>query len=97
MHDSVPIEFPKGPYTRPDLALWHFHYMNAAERRRRYENVCALDWELAGIPVRQRTYLADIQGDEGGPDKKENLTGEPFRLQSVDDFLKETGNRYSKW
>jgi len=87
MHCSLPRELCGIPMIQPGIALWHYGFMNA-ERRLRTNTI------MRRADSEPRDYRWPLQGDPGGEDKSVNLTGEPFRLQSVDDFL--VGKPYSR-
>jgi glycosyltransferase involved in cell wall biosynthesis len=91
-HDSLP-NTAKG-YTRTreaNVAFWHYGGIDVDRRRLRSElyrtidpyRICS-DWRIM------------MQGDPDGPPKSQNLTGEPFRTQSVIDYLNSVGNIYSR-
>ena len=83
MHCSLPRELDSTPLTRIDLALWHYGFMNP--KRRQYTS----QLQKAADKNKLNDYRWATQGDPGGAPASENITGEPLRLQSVDDFLHE--------
>lgn len=94
-HDSLPAAL-HGKTTAWDtgIALWHYGGISAERRKLRADLYKAIDPNFTCSDWRVM-----LQGDPGGPRKEENLTGEPFRLQSVTDYLASVNNRYSrrKW
>jgi hypothetical protein len=90
-HCSLPQQLASVPKSRFNVALWHLGGLQASRRMNRANLYKSID------PDRKfSNYEIMIQGDDGGPDKNINITGEPFKLQSVDDFLDSVGNIYSK-
>lgn len=85
----LPREFTHRPFTRVNLAMWHMGYIDAPMRKMRVERY---EKELGGDDDYRRT----MQGDPEGPDVSENRTGEPFRLQSVEEYLVSVGNIYAR-
>jgi hypothetical protein len=81
MHCSLPQQLEGIKKTQIGLALWHYGFMN--ESRRLYTSTL----QKAADKNKLNDYRWATQGDPGGASKEENITGEPFRLQSVEDFL----------
>jgi glycosyltransferase involved in cell wall biosynthesis len=93
-HCSLPDQLDGVIQSNANIALWHYGYMERTRRRNTVSIYEAMDPE--GKFAGKAGYRAAIQGDFDGPDPRLNLTGEPFKLQSVDEFLQETGNIYSR-
>jgi glycosyltransferase involved in cell wall biosynthesis len=89
MHCSLPQQLAGVPMIRPGIALWHYGFMEPS--RRKFTTELQKRADRSGVV---KYYDWALQGDPGGPDKSINITGEPFRLQSVDEFLK--GKSYSR-
>lgn len=72
-----------GCQTNPlNVALWHYGYMDAETRRRKYEFYTSVD----GGNTNEENYRHIIQGDEGGPAANETLkVAGPLVLASIDD------------
>ena len=89
MHCSLPQQLAGIPMIRAGIALWHYGFMDAA--RRKFTNDLQKAADKSGVV---KYYDWALQGDPGGADVSINITGEPFRLQSVSDFL--IGRPYSR-
>jgi glycosyltransferase involved in cell wall biosynthesis len=87
-HGSLPTAYPDRQTVRwieSNIGLWHLGFIEASRRRRNY------DLYVSENPAMAKHSYNLIQGDPGGPTPEENWSGEPFRLQTVEAFLKETG------
>ena len=88
MHCSLPQQLQSVPMMRIGLSLWHYGFMSPARRRKTATLFKSVDKNKLS------KYDWPLQGDSGGPSRQENLTGEPFRLQPVNEFL--IGKPYSR-
>jgi glycosyltransferase involved in cell wall biosynthesis len=66
-HCSLPNEITERPFARVGVKMLHYGNLTVADRLRRYKTYGS-------------QYPVMIQGDPGGPDVSEVLSGEPFRL-----------------
>jgi hypothetical protein len=88
MHCSLPQQLASIPKTQIGLAMWHYGFMSPARRAKTAAIQKAADRD------KLNEYRWNTQGDPGGAPVSENITGEPLRLQSVDEFL--IGKPYSR-
>ena len=91
-HDSLPNAAKGFARTREaNVAFWHYGGIDADRRRLRSELYRTID------PDRSCSdWRIMMQGDPGGPDKSENLTGESFRTLGTYEYLQSVGNIYSR-
>lgn len=83
MHCSLPQQLVSIKMSRVGLAMWHYGMMKPSRR------LYTATLQKAADRDKLNEYRWNTQGDPGGAPASENITGEPLRLQSVEDFLHE--------